>query len=317
MFSHCNRATINRLGALFFATLSAVFLATESRAEFRISFNSKNQVVGSGKVVDVPRNVAVFDRIDVRDGIRATLKRGSEAKLTVSADDNIEPLVETNVTNGTLVLRMKPNVSLRTKNRMTVAVVYTKLEKIVASDGSSVDADALTAPSFVMQVNDGANLKAESVSASVLDVSVADGASAKLVSARGSETQNFRVSDGARLTVDAVTGGSTLAKVSDGAKIVLRGLNVKALETNVTDGASAELAGVAQQQNLSASDGASINARELNGEAARVRAIDGGSLKAGALKTLDVEADESASVRYAGDPAVTVRSREKLNVRKY
>jgi Putative auto-transporter adhesin, head GIN domain len=317
MFSSCNRTIIERCAALLIATSLAALLTTDSRAEFRISFSSKNQVVGSGKVVDVARNVAAFDRIEVSDGIRATLKRGNEARLTVSADDNIEPLVETVVNNGTLVLRMKPNVSLRTKNRMSVAVIYTKLEKIVASDGSAVDADALTAASFVVQVNDGASLKAESVSASVLDVNVADGASVKFTSARGSDTQNFRVSDGARLTVDAVSGGGTLAKVSDGAKIILRGLNVKALETSVTDGASAELSGVAQQQNFSASDGASINARELNGEAARVRAVDGGSLKAGALKTLDVEADESASVRYAGEPTVTLRSREKLNVRKY
>jgi Putative auto-transporter adhesin, head GIN domain len=317
MISHPVCRAACRITVPFVAAALIALVTTYSQATGRVVFDSRGQVVGSGKIVEMPRKVAAFDRVEVRDGIRATLRRGNEAKLTVSADDNIEPLVETVVEGSTLVLRMKPKTSMRTKHRMSVAVVYTTLEKIAAHDGSSIEADAMTAASFVVQVSDGASLKADSVSAARLEVSVADGASAKLAAVRGSETLSVRVSDGAKLVIDAVVGGGMQAKVSDGASLSLRGVDVKSLDVSASDGASAALSGSAMQQNFVATDGASINARELTGESARVRATDGGALKAGALKSLDVEVDESASVRYAGEPTVTLRSRDKRNVRKY
>jgi Putative auto-transporter adhesin, head GIN domain len=317
MQTNRRNAVFERAAAILIATSLGALLVGVSHAEFRISFGNKSQVVGSGKMIDVPRSVAAFDRVEVKDGVRATLRKGGDAKVVVSADDNVEPLVETTVNGSTLTLRMKPNTSLRTRNPIAVTVTYTKLERLAARDGASVDIDAVSAPSFVLQVSDGASLKSAGIGADKLEVTVTDGASVTLASARGSEAQSFRVSDGASLTVESIAGGAAKAKVSDGAKLSARGIDLKSIDVGVSDGASANLSGVAQQQVFAVSDGASIQARELNGDAARGRVMDGASLKAGTLRTLELEVDESASVRYAGDPTLTLRSREKLNVKKY
>jgi Cu/Ag efflux protein CusF len=317
MKTRCANSRVGRLVAILVAVATAISVANSVYAQFSISIGGKNQIVGSGKVVELPRTVGAFDRVEVKDGIRATLRKGGETKVTVSADDNIEPLVETNINGTTLVLRMKPNTNLRTKNPIAVAVNYVKLEKIGARDGASIDIDSVTAASFALQVSDGASVRSAGVNANRLDIAVSDGASLKLVSARSSEMQTMKVSDGANVTIEVLSGNAMTAKVSDGARLSVKGVDLKSVDVTVSDGASASLSGVAQQQVFAVSDGASVGARELNGESARGRVKDGASLKAGTLKTLELEVDESASVRYAGDPQVTIRSREKLNVKKY
>ncbi len=296
---------------------SALLSSAPARAEFRISFGNKSQIVGSGKVVNVNRAVGAFDRVEVRDGISVTLRKASESKLLVSADDNIEPLVEAKTEGSTLVLRMRPNTSLRTKTPIAVNLSYVRLDALALSDGVSADIDTIASAQFALTVSDGANLRGVGVVANKINVSVTDGANVKLASMRASEAQSYRVADGARMTVDTTSGAAISVKVSDGAKAVLREIDTKALDIVVSDGASAELAGSAQQQSFALSDAASINARELKGESARAKLADGSALKAGALSRFDVEVDEVSSVRYAGEPALTVRSREKLNVKRY
>jgi hypothetical protein len=299
------------------AMLGAFLCVAIANAEFRISIGGKSQIVGSGKVVEVQRTVGAFDRVEVKDGIRATLRKAGDTKVAVSADDNIEPLVETLVNGSTLTLRVKPNTNLRTKTPIVVAVNYVKLEKLGARDGASVDIDSVSTASFALHVSDGASVKSAGINAGKLDIAVSDGATLKLASARSSETQTLKISDGANATIDSLSGASVIAKATDGARLSAQGVDLKSVDVTVSDGASASLSGVAQQQVFAVSDGASVGARELNGESARGRVKDGASLKAGTLKTLELEVDESASVRYAGDPQVTIRSREKLNVRKY
>lgn len=298
-------------------SVAACTVSVDAGAENRFFGISLKTTVGSGKTATEQRSVVAFERIEVRDGIRLNLQKGSEQKVTVSADDNVLPLVDVSVSGANLSLRMKPKTNIRTKNPIVVTVEYVKLDKIVARDGASVDADALSAPTLALQVSDGASLKSAGVSASKLDIAVKDGASARIVSARGSDTQSFSVSDGASLKVDAASGGETKVTVSDGAAVSMQTVDVKTINVSVSDGATANLSGAAAQQVFSVSDGATINARALNGEAARGKVKDGASLRVGTLKTLDVEVDESASVRYAGDPQVTVRSSEKMNVKKY
>jgi hypothetical protein len=301
----------------FVALAYALSSAAPAHAQFSISFGNKGQTVGSGKVVEVVRTVGAFDRIEVKDGLQATLRKGDTAKVTVSADDNIEPLVESNVNGSTLVVRMKPNTSLRTRNPIAVTVNYVKLEKLGARDGVWVDIDNVAATKFVLHASDGSSVKGAGLSAGTLEIVVSDGASLKLASARGSEAQTLKVSDGASATIEAYSGASATAKILDGARFSAMSVDLAALDVTVSDGASASLSGVAKQQVFTVSDGSSIGARDLNGESARARLRDGASLKVGTLKTIDLEVDESASVRYAGDPQVTIRSREKLNVRKY
>ena len=70
-----------------------------------------NAVKGSGTLASEVRQVAEFTEVELAGSADVEVTVGGEQKVVVEADDNILPLVETNVVNGRLVIRIKPNNS--------------------------------------------------------------------------------------------------------------------------------------------------------------------------------------------------------------
>jgi autotransporter translocation and assembly factor TamB len=65
---------------------------------------SKKKVKGSGNVVTETRQVAEFDRIHLKGSGKVFLTRGEKPSVEVKTDDNILPLIKTEVTEGKLVI---------------------------------------------------------------------------------------------------------------------------------------------------------------------------------------------------------------------
>ena len=120
-----------------------VALAPRAHAETVISFNWSKGIQGSGTIVGVPRVVAAFDSVSVQDGIRVVLRQSAEQKLTIKADDNIEPLVEARVDGTTLKLKMRPRKSIRVTHPIIVNLDYTLLNMLSLADGARGDLDVV------------------------------------------------------------------------------------------------------------------------------------------------------------------------------
>jgi len=291
-------------------------VATPASAQPGFSFSWGKSTVGSGKIVEVSRSVVEFDRVVAADGLRVVLRRSAEQKLTIKADDNIAPLVETMVEGGTLKLRMRRNVDIRTSCTITVNVDYKTLNALSLSDGVYADLDALKSAAFKVVVRDGSKLQLTEASVNDFELSVKDGSTATLGKVVSTVSQRYTVSDGARLTVDSASGERVSLSVKDGASASLRALDTKALELAVADGARADVTGVAQQQTYALADAATVNAVKLRGSAASVRASDGSSLKLGLVQTLDADLQEGSSVSYTGAPVISKRLRDGATLRR-
>lgn len=290
--------------------------AAPTSAESRFSFTWGKAVQGSGKMVEVQRTVPAFDRIAVADGIQVVLQQGAQQKLTVKADDNIEPLIETRVEGNTLQLSIRRQTSLQTHNNMTVAIDYTQLASLKLSDGAQADLDKVKSATFQATAQDGSSLRLGEVTVNEFDLSVSDGGRASVRNARGATSQRYRVADGARLSVDNASGERVSLSVADGAHASVRAVDTKAIEISVADGAHADIAGVAVQQNFVLADAANVDALTLRGTTARVRAADGSSLKLGFVQTLDADVADGSSIRYSGEPTITRRVRDGASIRK-
>lgn len=280
------------------------------------SFTWGKAVQGSGKTVETMRSVASFDRVKVADGIQVVLRQGTAQKVTVRADDNLEPLIETQVEGATLRVRVKPDSSISTRNPMQVTIDYVQLNALTINDGVRAELDAVKTTTFEARASDGSNLRLGDVTVTDFEIRIQDGSRATVGNVRASSVQRFSVADGASLSVESATGDRAMLSVADGASATLRAMDVKSFEASVADGASAEVAGVAVQQNYSLADAASVDAQKLRGTAARARASDGSSLKLGQVLTLDVDANDGSSVRYTGDPAITRRVRDGASLKK-
>lgn len=305
------------VGSVVVATFVAfATVAAPASAQSGFSFSWGKSTIGSGKMVDVQRSVAEFDRVVATDGFRIMLRRGAEQKLTIKADDNIEPLVESIVESGTLTLRIRPNISIRTGSTITVNVDYKTLGSLSLSDGVYAEIDALKSATFNAAVRDGSKLQLAEANVSDFELSVKDGSSAAVGKVMSTVSQRYKISDGARLTVDNAIGQRVSLTVKDGASANLRALDTKALELSVTDGARADITGVAQQQSYALADAAKVNAIKLQGSTASVRASDGSSLKLGLVQTLDADVQDGSSVSYSGDPVITKRLRDGATLKR-
>jgi len=309
--------------ALAIALAAAAGTPAMAESKFSISVGSGgiswgNAVVGSGKIVEVQRAVTAFERVEIEDSIRVTLRRspaGTE-KLVIRADDNIEPLVESRVENGTLLIRLKPATSLRINKSIEVSIDYRQLGNLAISDAVHANLDAATGKFFEASVKDGSELRINEVSAADFALSVKDGSSASVGPVNAAVEQRYRVADGARLTVEKAAGDRVAINVEDGARATFRAVEAKALDVKVSDGARADIAGLAASQSYALTDSAAVDALKLQGQTARIRATDGSSLKLGLVGTLDVDVSDGSSVRYTGEPNITKRVRDGSSLRR-
>lgn len=313
-----SRATVVRVSQQLLLPVIAAFAlaATPAAAGSGFSFTWGKTVQGSGKTVEAQRNVAAFDRVSVADGIQVVLRQAAAQKVTVKADDNLEPLIETQVEGATLKVKPKSNTSISTRNPILVTIDYVQLSSLAINDGVKAELDLVKGTTFEVRASDGSNLRLGDVTVTDFSIKVEDGSRATVGNVRASSVQRFSVADGASLTVESASGDRAMLSVADGANATVRTMDVKAFEASVADGARAEVAGVAVQQTYSLADAASVDAQKLRGTSARARASDGSSLKLGQVLTLDVDANDGSTVRYSGDPTITRRVRDGATLKK-
>ena len=118
-----------------FALVGAAAILTGCSG-MRHIFNQGPQVTGSGKVKSESRTVGNFTKIESRGSADCRVTVGKAVGLTVQADDNILPLIETTVERDTLVINCKGSFS--THNGIVVTISVPNLESFnVRGSGDS------------------------------------------------------------------------------------------------------------------------------------------------------------------------------------
>jgi hypothetical protein len=97
-------------------------------------------VEGSGNIKRQVREVGHFSGIAMALAGKVDVRRGDREGLTIEADDNLLPLIETVVEDGTLKIRNKRGSNLRTKN-LKVIVQARELDRLALGGSGTIDAD--------------------------------------------------------------------------------------------------------------------------------------------------------------------------------
>jgi len=190
-------------------------------------------VQGQGPVTSETREIGAFSRIEASAGIRVVIRIGPAEAIEVSAQQNLLPVIATDLRGGTLSIEARDDFT--TVEPVTVTVVIPALDGITLSGGARADIEGLDAESLELRIRGGAQVTAAgSVHRVALDAD--GGATARLedlsiraatVSIDGGATATLTASDevtgtaagGSRLTVlgDAdvsveVSGGSVASR---------------------------------------------------------------------------------------------------------
>ena len=143
-------------------------------------------IVGSGVTKVETREVAAFHEVDVSSAFEATVAIGTKQSVALSVDDNLLPLVETEVKDGRLSVRYRAGSSITTKAPQKVAIVVPALDSIVASGAAKVSAAVGETKAITIEAEGASNVDVQGLSSDSVDVD-ATGASRVSLAGKGKQ----------------------------------------------------------------------------------------------------------------------------------
>jgi len=126
------------------------------------------RVEGSGNIITEPRKVSGFNRISLSGFGQVEISQGESESLTVSTDDNIMPLIETEVRGNTLVLGFTNDGKRRSINPsdgIKFDLVVKDLERIDISGAGDIHVYPLEVENLKVDLSGAGSLEFDSVRA--------------------------------------------------------------------------------------------------------------------------------------------------------
>ena len=134
------------------AVLSLVLLAAPTVGP------PKDQVIGSGNSVTETRQLAEFDEIEFRvaGDFKVTIAEKA-TPLEIDADDNILPLITTEVVDGRLIVDSKQ--PFKTKHSPDFKVAVTSLNRLIVQGAGDATVRGLDNYKFELEINGSADVR--------------------------------------------------------------------------------------------------------------------------------------------------------------
>lgn len=201
------------MGVVFSNFLS--FGKVETPKFFNISWGSG--VRGSGNVVTEDRQVSGFKSVDVGGVFTVEVVAGKEFSVQVEADDNLLPLISTEVDNGVLEIRSEKRI--RSSSKLIVRVTAPEIEHIDVGGAAKASVAGVKNSKFSVHTSGASKL---SVSGETTDLSVEVSGASK-VDASELKTENAKVDASGASNVSLNISGDLKAEASGASKISYSG----------------------------------------------------------------------------------------------
>jgi hypothetical protein len=118
-----------------------------------MAFPNPTSMVGSGHVISEGRAVDGFSSVEVDGPLAVHITAGVPGSATVTADDNLVPVISTTVTGGRLVIRLPSNTTISATSPMTVAVGVPQLTALTGQAASRTTFDRLASADFALTLD--------------------------------------------------------------------------------------------------------------------------------------------------------------------
>ncbi len=166
MFTPSNSSLFTRLAGLLPPLLLLVGAATSApRAEAATK--------GSGHAVTEARPIGEFDAIAISGSMKLDVRQSAKEALSVTADDNLLPLLETVVDGRTLHVRFKRGESIYPRTPIRVLVDVVKLNAVASSGAGDINIDGLKTPLLKLSISGSGDATLKALQTDALEVRVA------------------------------------------------------------------------------------------------------------------------------------------------
>lgn len=146
-----------------------------------VSFNSHGGTVlnGSGNVVAEVRQLSQFDRVRVSGAGQLTLVQGDRESLQIEADDNLLPLIKSEVAGGVLKIGAE-DVSIKPSRKIRYRLELKSIKDLQLSGSLEAEAQALQADRLRIGISGSGEVGVAKLEASRLEVQVSGSGNVKL-----------------------------------------------------------------------------------------------------------------------------------------
>lgn len=96
---------------------------------------------GSGDLASIERSLPYFNGVEINGSFDVHIKKDSVQKVIITADDNILPIIETEVENGILEIEIDDDECLRKSSKVDVYIYMPSLRKVRLNGSGNVNGD--------------------------------------------------------------------------------------------------------------------------------------------------------------------------------
>jgi hypothetical protein len=142
--------------------------------------SSEAATAGSGSVATEARAVSDFEAIAISGAMSLEVRQTGKESVTVTADDNLLPLIETVVEDGrsgrTLHIRTRRGESYRSRQPVKVVVEVVRLTSLAMSGSGDTRVETLKTPRLRASLSGSGDLRLTALSTEEFDVGVSGSA---------------------------------------------------------------------------------------------------------------------------------------------
>lgn len=240
-----------------------------------------NQTVGSGVVKEENRVVANFSQLSVGVPVVVTISQGSTEGLSISADDNLLPLLNTRVENGELIIDADNRRGFSTKHPIKIRLNVKTLNAVKINGSGDVLGDQIKGEKFEVAINGSGDVQFKSVVAPMFKVAI-----------RGSGD----------VTVNTVDAQSIETNVVGSGDIKLATVLATNVNVSIRGSGDVQLAGRADKVAIEIAGSGDVNTKDLVARDVTVKIAASGDARVHATEKLTATVMGSGDIRYTGSP---------------
>jgi hypothetical protein len=166
------RPTSRRLAGLMIAVSALGFATALAIPPAQARGWSWEKVTGSGRIQVETRSPGHFNGVALDLPADLELRIGATESITLETDDNLLPMIETTIDNGTLHIRpSKSRLNFDTR-RLKIVVQAKAIDKLALGGSGSINADPLRAARLTIDVKGSGSINVKGIDADALSVSL-------------------------------------------------------------------------------------------------------------------------------------------------
>jgi len=168
---HALAALLQR--AAFVITLCAATGASSAAHAWEWNFGLWKSVSGSGTIKSETRAVSGFTGISLAVNSLVEIQQGDTESVTIETDDNLLPLIETVVENGTLQIRPTPRNTSFTTRKINIIVQVKTVDRLAIAGAGDMHAKSLKVSALKTSIAGSGDIRIKSLDAGALTVKIA------------------------------------------------------------------------------------------------------------------------------------------------